>query len=202
MTTHGFTILRNDDASYTVTYPWGESTYTKEFGNLASATDFIWNVAYDRETFEAVKGAIEEMVNPTTETPAFEIPADTSNPISILNMLYKLDWLVCDLKSTPKYKELEDYAESVGFTLDFDKEQDEFTVTKKRIDDLLVDNITIENHIGTWYVIDKMEHDGETVYLLEHEEYGDEVACLIVNREKQVICDDVWNGFDDLDYLD
>ena len=62
------------------------------------------------------------------------------------------------------------------------------------------DNITIEGHTGTWYVVDTKEYQGEMLYLLESEIYGDEAACLIVNANKEVMLDDVWNGFDDYDY--
>lgn len=72
------------------------------------------------------------------------------------------------------------------------------------------DHIRIEGHIGTWYVIDHgyfTYTHGESgmpktarvhCFLLEHEQYGDEAACLIVNGEGSVIMDDVWNGLDDL----
>jgi hypothetical protein len=60
------------------------------------------------------------------------------------------------------------------------------------------DKIKIYGHRGTWYVIDKSVYKGEPVFLLEHEQYGDETACLIVKEDLTVLVDDVWNGFDDL----
>ena len=62
------------------------------------------------------------------------------------------------------------------------------------------DHIKIEGHRGRWYVIDSMSHNeyGE-IFLLEHETYGDMAACLIVNGDGEIILDDVYNGFDDLD---
>lgn len=59
--------------------------------------------------------------------------------------------------------------------------------------------IEIAGHIGTWYVIDDTKIDGKDYFLLEHEDYGDETACLIVNPQGEVILDDVWNGFGDLE---
>ena len=64
------------------------------------------------------------------------------------------------------------------------------------------DNIKIKGYRGTWYVIDEQLTRFGYAYLLEHEQYGDEAACLIVNKNLDVILDDVWNGFDDLDDLD
>lgn len=64
------------------------------------------------------------------------------------------------------------------------------------------ENIKIEGHIGTWYVIDETEWKGKRVFLLEHETYGDEAACLIVNEKLEIVLEDVWNGFDDLENLD
>lgn len=62
------------------------------------------------------------------------------------------------------------------------------------------DNIEIKGHYGTWYVIDAKKHKGQEVFLLEHEEYGDEVACLIVTKTGKIKLQDVWNGFEELDY--
>lgn len=64
------------------------------------------------------------------------------------------------------------------------------------------ENIKIKGHIGTWYVIDETEWKGERVFLLEHETFGDEAACLIVNEKLEIILENVWNGFDDLEDLD
>ena len=63
------------------------------------------------------------------------------------------------------------------------------------------DGIKIKGHVGKWYVIDETIWNGAKVYLLEHETYGDEAACLIVNENLTVILDESWNGFDDLEDL-
>ena len=72
------------------------------------------------------------------------------------------------------------------------------------------DHIKIEGHRGTWYVIDEghfvltpdTERGPETFhahcFLLEHEQYGDEAPCLIVDQDGNIIADEVYNGFDDL----
>jgi len=60
------------------------------------------------------------------------------------------------------------------------------------------DNIKVRGHIGTWYVIDTKTYFGSTLYLLEHETYGDETSGVIIDEESNLIVDDVWNGF--LDY--
>lgn len=62
------------------------------------------------------------------------------------------------------------------------------------------EGIKVKGHKGTWYVIDEMKAYNETLYLLEHEQYGDEVAAVIVTAEGKLLMEDVWNGFDDLDY--
>ncbi len=59
-------------------------------------------------------------------------------------------------------------------------------------------NIEVDGHIGTWYVIDTEVVDRTKYYLLEHEEHGDGVACVIVDSDGKLVLDDVWNGFDDL----
>lgn len=61
------------------------------------------------------------------------------------------------------------------------------------------DNIKIKGYCGKWYVIDWSMYRHNVVYLLEHEYYGDMAACLIVDDEGNIILEDVWNGFIDLE---
>ena len=60
-------------------------------------------------------------------------------------------------------------------------------------------HIKVEGHIGAWYAIDSTQMEGKDYFLLEHEDYGDEAACLIVTPQGEVVLDDVWNGFGDLE---
>lgn len=66
------------------------------------------------------------------------------------------------------------------------------------------EHISVMGHRGTWYVIHDgyFRQDGATgskhLFLLEHETYGDEAACVIVDKTGKLILDDVWNGFGDL----
>lgn len=60
------------------------------------------------------------------------------------------------------------------------------------------EGIKVESHRGTWYVIDEKDYDGQTLYLLEHETYGDEAASIIIDDDGNLILEDVWNGW--LDY--
>ena len=59
------------------------------------------------------------------------------------------------------------------------------------------DQIAVEGHIGTWYAIDETEVGGEKFFLLEHEEYGDEAACVAVNEQGKLVAENLWNGFDE-----
>lgn len=63
------------------------------------------------------------------------------------------------------------------------------------------DKIIIPGHIGTWYVFDSKfypEFDG-TLFLVESEQYGDEAAWLIIDEYGEIILDDVYDGWFDLD---
>lgn len=62
--------------------------------------------------------------------------------------------------------------------------------------------IVISGRIGTWHPIDSGDYikDDQTLrlYLMEHDEYGDEAACVIIDEDANEILDEVYNGFDDL----
>ena len=63
-------------------------------------------------------------------------------------------------------------------------------------------DVCIKGHYGSWYEIDrKTWEDGRDLALLEHEEFGDEAECLIVeikpDGDIELVLDDVWNGWDD-----
>jgi len=60
------------------------------------------------------------------------------------------------------------------------------------------DHIRIEGHAGTWYVIEERDNERHgKLFLLEHESYGDDAACLIVDENGGVILCGVHNGFRD-----
>lgn len=61
-------------------------------------------------------------------------------------------------------------------------------------------NIVVSEHEGTWYIIDSMVVNSTNYHLLEHEEYGDETASIIIDDNGTLVLDDVWNGFSDLRY--
>lgn len=59
------------------------------------------------------------------------------------------------------------------------------------------DGLAVSGHIGTWHTIDHAEVEGKTFYLMEHDTYGDEAACIIVDERGKLVLDQVYNGFDD-----
>lgn len=61
------------------------------------------------------------------------------------------------------------------------------------------EGIELEDYEGTWYVIDETCINGTDLYLLESEDDGDERPCIIIDEDYNVINDEVWNGFNDLD---
>ena len=65
-------------------------------------------------------------------------------------------------------------------------------------------NIKLKGYYETFYIISDtvMDIKGtlKRVYLLESEIYGDEVPCIIIDGDYNVIMGNVYNGFDDLRY--
>ena len=46
--------------------------------------------------------------------------------------------------------------------------------------------LTVAGHIGTWHTIDQHEVGGHSFYLMEHDTYGDEAACILTTKDKPV----------------
>ena len=84
------------------------------------------------------------------------------------------------------------YVDSYGFT-----EVPEFLQVqiKEQMITMQTDHISVRQHFGTWYPIDSAEIDGKTYFLLEHEEYGDEAANIIVDEKGILYAQDVYDGF-------
>ena len=47
------------------------------------------------------------------------------------------------------------------------------------------------------YVVDTEIVDGKELFLLENEEYGDETFGIIIDKDRNVLVDEAWNGFVD-----
>ena len=71
------------------------------------------------------------------------------------------------------------------------KEQKDFEVNMD------TSGLAVSGHVGTWHTIDNKEVDGHTFFLMEHDAYGDEAACLIVDEHGKLSLSDVYNGFDE-----
>lgn len=67
-----------------------------------------------------------------------------------------------------------------------------------KTEDSKKENITIKGHVGTWYVIDEDIYSGNKYYLLESEIYGEDAAGIITDADFNIILEDVYNGFEDL----
>ena len=66
-------------------------------------------------------------------------------------------------------------------------------------------DVSVAGHIGTWHVIDSCERAKPydmggvaTYYLLEHDTFGEDAPCVIVNSTGKLVLDEVYNGFEDL----
>ena len=71
------------------------------------------------------------------------------------------------------------------------KEQKDFEVSMD------TSGLAVSGHVGTWHTIDHREVDGHTFFLMEHDSYGDEAACLIVDEHGKLSLSDVYDGFDE-----
>lgn len=51
---------------------------------------------------------------------------------------------------------------------------------------------------GTWEVIDYLLVEGKNYFLMEHEQYGKDVAYVVLDQKGNVLVDGTYNGFDDV----
>ena len=58
-------------------------------------------------------------------------------------------------------------------------------------------SLVVTSHVGTWHTIDHTEVDGHTFWLMEHDIYGDDAACIIVDNHGKLSLANVYDGFDD-----
>jgi len=59
------------------------------------------------------------------------------------------------------------------------------------------DNIKVEGVTGTWYIVSKaIQDNGQPMLLLESEQYGEDIPCLIVDKDYKIILEDV-ESFED-----
>ena len=73
-------------------------------------------------------------------------------------------------------------------------------VTSSESGGLIKDTVgyEIEGKDGTWEVVDYLLVEGKNFFLMEHEQYGTNVAYVVLNQNGKVIVDSVYNGFDDM----
>jgi hypothetical protein len=63
-------------------------------------------------------------------------------------------------------------------------------------------NIKVEGHVGTWYVVDEVYYEGAMYFLLEHEYYGEDTAWIAVDEAGDIVLEGIRNGAKELiEYL-
>ena len=55
--------------------------------------------------------------------------------------------------------------------------------------------LAVEGHFGTWHTEQMQEVQGEKLYLMEHDDYGNSVASIIVNADGKMVAEDLEHGF-------
>lgn len=56
--------------------------------------------------------------------------------------------------------------------------------------------VELGQHEGLWHPVEEIEVEKEHFYLMEHNEYGDSVAPVLVNQDGRVVAQDLENGLD------
>ena len=55
--------------------------------------------------------------------------------------------------------------------------------------------LAVDGHFGTWHSIDTKQIGGKDFYLMEHDEYGDKAASIIVDATGKLVAEDLRDGF-------
>ena len=71
------------------------------------------------------------------------------------------------------------------------KEQKDFEVNMD------TSGLAVSGHVGTWHTIDHMEVDGHTFWLMEHDTFGDDASCIIVDERGELVLSHIYDGFDE-----
>ena len=88
------------------------------------------------------------------------------------------------------FKELPDFVRQRLHEAEMNRKREDSAVT------LDTSGIEIEQHEGLWHTADKREIADEIFYLMEHNEYGDSVAAVLVNADGELVAQELENGFD------
>ncbi|MCC8125895.1 MAG: DUF3849 domain-containing protein [Clostridiales bacterium] len=91
------------------------------------------------------------------------------------------------------------YVDSIGFTELPDFIQERRTLWEQQWREVteFTDSIELDGHEGTWHTSEQIELMGEPIFLMEHNEFGSDVAKVAVNAKGEVVAEDLWNGFDE-----
>ena len=81
------------------------------------------------------------------------------------------------------------FCDSIGFVEVPQFFQSSLTVTMD------TSGLAVDGHFGTWHSIDTKQIGGKDFYLMEHDEYGDEAASIIVDATGKLVAEDLWEGF-------
>ena len=57
-------------------------------------------------------------------------------------------------------------------------------------------DIILDGHEGTWRTIEAQEINGQKLYLMESQEYGADVADVLISEDRIIVAEDLWNGID------
>lgn len=115
----------------------------------------------------------------------------------VLNLFNVIEPFMFPTNRTSTATDMEDMKNVIGAFNEPAKEIAFYCVWENKFE-MPQEHIHVAGHKGTWYVIDTtvtLKHG--KIYLLEHEQYGDETASLIIDSGLNVLVEDVCNGFDD-----
>ena len=169
---NGYFMIHETDGGYDYTF------YNHEFKELDGGV-------YDNPEV-SIAEATEDILNDegiTIENIRETDYEQLEQDIEEAEYIVKVDFYVAECSEFPS---LGEYHE--GLTLDEAiKIYEQITESTK--------GFTAEGHFGTWHSIQMQEFHNEKFFQMRHDEFGEQVADIIVNEQGQVIAEDLWHGF-------
>lgn len=170
--------------------------------NVADATYSIYQLKHDEDKRDYSFASMDELnrrgltVNPDNYEKVYEAPKTAEDTLDSIyyrfNMEHPADFRGHSLSVSDVIVFHENgvdtahYVDSYGFTAIPD-----FVSAKEIAVSIDTVGLSVEGHDGTWHSIEELTVQGNTYYLMESENYGQDANMIVVDRAGELVAEDI-----------